>query len=169
MARAITRIEKRIPTQAEKQEESIREILQVLSDNRDSVVAFLDIMKELHKTGVFDIVQGVLKNKNDIGKVGFEFIRVAGIPSMLKNGIVAMQFLSKLDPLKVQMMLSGLSNGLEKATAPEENHTSVWGMVKALRDPEINTTVTSLLGFLRGMGEELNKERAEVKRDIHEK
>ncbi|WP_047151108.1 DUF1641 domain-containing protein [Aneurinibacillus tyrosinisolvens] len=169
MARAITRVEKRIPTQAQRQEESFGDILRVLSENRESVVAFLDIMKELHQSGLFDIVQGVLKNKHEIGKVGFEFIQVAGIPSMLKNGIVAMQFLSKLDPLKVQMILSGLSNGLEKATSEEDSHTSVWGIVKALRDPEINTTVTSLLGFLRGMGEELNKDKAEVKRDIHEK
>jgi uncharacterized protein YjgD (DUF1641 family) len=169
MATAITRIKKQIPTEAQQQAESVQEILKVLSDNKESLIAFLDVLKEAEKSGLFDIMQGILKNKTDVAKVAMEFVNVAGIPSMMKNGIVAMQFLRKLDPVKVHMLLNGLNQGMEKATAQNDNHTSVWGMVRAMREPEINSSLTVLLNFLRGMGTEFNKSNEQVKRELHEK
>ncbi|GEN35113.1 MULTISPECIES: hypothetical protein [Aneurinibacillus] len=113
MARAISEIKRQIPTEAQQQAASVEEILKVLSDNKNSVMAFLDIIKEMHKSGIFDILQGLLKNKNEVAKIGFDFVQVAGIPSMMKSGIVAMQFLRNLDPLKVHMLLNGLNQGLK--------------------------------------------------------
>ncbi|WP_027415448.1 DUF1641 domain-containing protein [Aneurinibacillus terranovensis] len=168
MARAITRIEKQIPTETQQQVESMEEILKVLSDNRKSLVAFIEIIKEAHESGIFDIIQGILKNKHEVAKVGLEFVRVAGIPSMMKNAVIAMQFLSKLDPIKVHMLLNGLNQGLEKASVPNDNYTGVWGMVKALREPEINSSINVLLNFLRGMGIEFGKNKEQVKQEIHE-
>ncbi|MFC3884482.1 DUF1641 domain-containing protein [Bacillus songklensis] len=168
MAKAITNIEKYIPSKAQQEADSIEEILKVLSDNKESVTAFLEIVKEVHESGIFDIIQGLLKNKSEVAKVGLEFVNVAGIPSMAKNGIVAMQFLSKLDPLKVHMLLEGLNKGLERVSVEDENHTSMWGMVKALREPEINSSITVLLNFLRGMGTEFDKNKEQIKREVHE-
>lgn len=63
MARAISEIKRQIPTEAQQQAASVEEILKVLSDNKNSVMAFLDIIKEMHKSGIFDILQGLLKTK----------------------------------------------------------------------------------------------------------
>ena len=168
MAKAITKIEKYIPSEAQQQEESIQEILKALSENKESVTSFLEMVKEAHESGVFDILKGLLENKKEVAKVGLDLINVAGAPSMLKNMIVTMQFLSKLDPLKTHMLLDGLNKGLERISVENESHTSMWGMVKALREPEINASITVLLNFLRGMGSEFDRNEEQVKRDLHE-
>lgn len=168
MAKAITDIQKSIPSDEEIQSENIAEILRVLSDNKEAVTNFLEIVKGAHEAGLFNILRGLLENKNEVAAVGMRLVNVAGIPTVMKNMIVAMQFLGKMDPLKTHMLLEGLGKGLDNVDAEGTNHTSVWGMTKALRDPDINASITVLLNFLKGMGTEFEKEKEMIKKEVNE-
>ncbi|CAM3025257.1 DUF1641 domain-containing protein [Paenibacillus sediminis] len=158
MAKSINTIERRIPTEEELQAESLEQILKAVSDNRKAIVQFLDILKELQEAGALDIVQGILKNRNSLGFVGFEFMKVANIPTMLKNMIIVSQFLGRLDPAATQKLINGLDNGLEQSMKTEGKATrSVWSLLSSVRDPYVTSAMSTMLHFLRGMGEEFNK------------
>jgi uncharacterized protein YjgD (DUF1641 family) len=157
MARAIRLIEKKTQTEAETQAESLGEILKAVSDNREAITQFLDILGELHKSGVLDIAQGVMKNRAQLGAVGFEFIKVANIPIILKNLIIGVQFLGRLDPKKTQTLMDSLSKGIEQAGQPEKEHKSMLGLLGMLRDPDVKASMSTALHFLQGMGAALSE------------
>jgi uncharacterized protein YjgD (DUF1641 family) len=157
MAKSIRAIERKIPTEAEVQAESLQEIVKVLSDNRQAIVSVLDVVNELQQSGAFDMARGILKNRENLESIGLEFIQVARIPGMLKNLILVMQFLGRLDPKKTEKLIGGLSVGLDQAMQTEEKPKNMWGLVSLMRDPEVMASISTALHFLRGMGSELNK------------
>jgi uncharacterized protein YjgD (DUF1641 family) len=156
MAKSISYIERKIPTEEEQQAESLGDILKAISDNRQSILAFLDILKEMENSGLLDIIRGIMKNRTSLGSVGMEFINVANIPSMLKNVIMASQFLGRLEPKDTEKLINGLDNGLKKAMQKEEESISLFGLMGLLRDPNVRTTLSTGLHFLQGMGKSLN-------------
>jgi uncharacterized protein YjgD (DUF1641 family) len=157
MAKSIRTIERKFPTEEEVQAESVKEILHVLSENREAIVSFMGILKEVHEAGVFDIGHGVLQNRKSLESIGLEFIKVANIPVMLKNVILATQFLGRLDPIRTEKLIGGLSNGLDQAMQQQDKPKSMWGLLGLMRDPNVMASISTALHFLRGMGDELNK------------
>jgi uncharacterized protein YjgD (DUF1641 family) len=168
MARPISQIERKIPTAAEKGAESLQQVLQSISESSDAIVQFLDILKEAKNAGALDILQGILKNRQSVGKVGLEFVQVAGIPVMAKNAILASQFLSKVDPLLVERLFKSLHHGMEQSTESKGKKTSMWQLATSLRDPEINTLITGALEFMRGMSKEFTKKNEEIKNEMND-
>ncbi|MFT9846853.1 helical membrane plugin domain-containing protein [Aneurinibacillus sp. REN35] len=169
MAKPIRHIEYATPTEAEKQAESLTEILQAISESREAILIFLDILRDMQTSGALDIIQGMLKNREELGSLGIKFINVANLPIMMKNLIIASQFLGKMDPIQTERIFKGLQHGLEQAANPEDRHTTgIWGLAKSLRDPEINSALVAGLDFLRGMSRELHKEREHIKREANE-
>jgi uncharacterized protein YjgD (DUF1641 family) len=161
MAKPIRAIERKFPIAEELQTESLQEILKVLADNRQAIVAFLDVLNEVEAAGTFNIARGVLQNRSNLESIGLDFIKVAHIPSMLKNLILVMQFLGRLDPKQTEKLISGVGSGLEQAMREEQKPKNMWGLVSLMRDPDVMASMSTALHFLRGMGSELQKKEAE--------
>jgi uncharacterized protein YjgD (DUF1641 family) len=156
MAKAISYIERKLPTDEELQAESLADVLKAISDNRQAILAFLDILKEMENSGMLDIIRGIMKNRTSLGSVGMEFINVANIPNMLKNVIMASQFLGRIEPKDTEKLINGLDSGLKKAMKKEEESISMLGLLGLLRDPDVKTTLSKGLHLLQGMGKSLN-------------
>jgi uncharacterized protein YjgD (DUF1641 family) len=156
MAKSISYIERKIPTEEEQQAESLADILKVISDNRQAILAFLDILKEMENSGLLNIIRGVMKNRTSLGSLGMEFINVANIPSMLKNLIMASQFLGRLKPEDTEKLINSLDNGLKRAMQKHDESISLLGLMGLLRDPNVRTTLSTGLHFLKGMGQSMN-------------
>ncbi|BCJ86163.1 DUF1641 domain-containing protein [Effusibacillus dendaii] len=164
MARAITHIEKQLPNPEQEQVQAIGQILEAVAESRDTLLMTLDILKELHASGVLNILQGILKNRQQIGAIAFTQLNQPGIHHGLKNLIGLAQFLGKLDPAQLQTMLNGVARGLEQSGthAAETKPIGLWNMGKMLRDPDVNASINMMLQFLRGMGEGINGNRSSV-------
>ncbi|MGZ4164132.1 MAG: DUF1641 domain-containing protein, partial [Tumebacillaceae bacterium] len=70
MAKATTRIEKSIPNPIEEQAQSLGQLLQAITANKDALLLLLDIVKELHELGLLEAMQAMLKNRHDISLIG---------------------------------------------------------------------------------------------------
>jgi uncharacterized protein YjgD (DUF1641 family) len=160
VAKAIRLIEKKTLTDEEVQVEALGAIVKALSDNRQAVLQFLDILGEMHKSGVLDIAQGVMKNREKLGEVGFEFIKVANIPVMLKNVIMAVQFMGRQDPMKMQILIDSLGKGVDQAMQQDNETKSMFGLFGMMRDPEVRASLSMGLQFMKGMGTGLKDEKA---------
>jgi uncharacterized protein YjgD (DUF1641 family) len=158
MAKSIRVIERKVPTEEEIREESLQDILKAISENRKAIVSFLEILKEVEAAGLLDFAQGVMKNRRHLESIGFDFIRVANVPVILKNVILATQFLGKQDPKNTEKLIKGITKGMENAAESEEDKPkSIWGLMGLMRDPQVMSALSSGLHFLQGMGAEMNR------------
>ncbi|RNB88439.1 DUF1641 domain-containing protein [Brevibacillus nitrificans] len=154
MAKAISNIERHIPSPEEVRDQAISQVLDAVSENHQALLTLLDIVKELQEIGVLDIVQGALKNRRDIGVIAVTQLNKPGMHHIMKNGMTAMQFLAKLQPEKIAGLLDAVDHGLERLTDTQNNKPiGLFGMGKAMMEPDVTLALGSMINFLRGMGE----------------
>lgn len=154
MAKATWRIEKQQTSQVEQEAKALGEILGMIAKNKEAIMEFVEIVDELHKAGLLQIAQGILKNRQQIGLIGINQLNKSGAQRFIRNGMTAVEFLGKLDPDQLKQVLGAVSQGLAQAH-PSERPMGMWGMLSTLRDPEVNASVSMVMNFLRGMGQGL--------------
>lgn len=168
MARAINRIERHEPTEAEIQAESLTQIIKALSDNKEAILKTLDIIKELDNAGMLDIAGALLKNRTEVGVHGVNLINSLNIPPLIRNAFTLSQMVGKIDPQEMDRLLNALGNGLSHLGEMEPAHhkhgdqrdhepPGILHLLKTMRDPDVRTTMAFGLQFLKSMGGELNK------------
>jgi uncharacterized protein YjgD (DUF1641 family) len=157
MAKAIKHIDKKQPNAVEEQTEALGEILKLIAENREAITTSLEIIKELHTAGILDVVKGALRTREKIGVIAIEQMNQPEMHRTIRNGIYAMEFLGQLDPDKLKTLFNGISHGLEKTADDHHEKIGMWGLLKAMRDPGVNASLTTMLNFLNGMGEEIGK------------
>lgn len=160
MAKAITQIEKQPLNPEQEQDKQLRELLGVIGGNTEAVTSFVNVIKELHSVGIFDIVQAFLVNRNQIGFQVINQLNQPGIFRIAKNAMGLFQLLSNLDPSKTQRLLNSVARGVEGAGNPEaETPHGLWGLAKEMRDPDVLRAVGTMMNFLREMGKQLVTEQ----------
>jgi uncharacterized protein YjgD (DUF1641 family) len=159
MAKAIRQIEVKTKTKEEESAESLTELLSLIALNKESILVMLEIIKELHSAGVLDIIHGFLKTRDKVGVIAMEQLNQPSMHRTIKNSIQAIQILGELDPIKISSLLNAANNGLESATEVKTK-MSKWEMFKAINDPNVTSSISMMIKFLKGMGEELNNPRS---------
>lgn len=163
MAKAITNIERYIPTPEEEKQKAIQQVLDAVSENHQVLITLLDIVKELQEIGVLDIVQGALKNRHDIGVIAVSQLNQPGMHRIMKNGMNALQFLGKLEPGKLQNILNAVDHGIVRLTdTKSEKPMGLMGMGRAMMEPNVTLALGSMINFLRGMGEGMQEAEKHV-------
>lgn len=158
MAKATTHIERETPHPEVEQAQALAQLLGAVAANREALLVFLDIVQELHKLGLLEAVQALLKNSRQITHIGLQQLNKPGAQHILKNGMIAMQFLSKMEPSKLETLLNSAAAGMENASSGLEDgkQLGMWGLAKSIRNPEVNTSLNFMVHFLQGMGEQLH-------------
>ncbi|MDB4867409.1 MAG: hypothetical protein JWR03_1742 [Cohnella sp.] len=159
MAKSITNIEKRLPNQEEEDAKAVQQLLKAVGNQRQALLGLLDVVEELQKLGVIDMMRGMLKNSKDIGEIAIEQVNKPGAHRIIKNGMAAVQFVSQVDPSKLQTLLSGLTQGMDAAVEqePGRKHGGFWGVIKTAREPAVMSSIAMMMRFLKGMGNGLKQ------------
>jgi uncharacterized protein YjgD (DUF1641 family) len=154
MAKAITNIEKQVPNSAEEQTQAMEQLLQQAAGHHKPLIKFLNILDEIDKLGILDAAEGMLKNSKQIAVVGLDQLNKPGAHRILKNGMGAVGFLSRIDPNKLQRLLNGVASGVENTDADEATRKpkGLWGVFQSARQPEVMSSLSLMMDFLRGMG-----------------
>ncbi|RAL24071.1 DUF1641 domain-containing protein [Thermoflavimicrobium daqui] len=159
MARAITQIEKEKTNPVEEQSQALTQVLQAVGNSSQALIILLDILNELHQAGILEILQGMLKNRQQVGAIAMSQLNQPTVHHLLKNGMSILQFLGNLEPEKVEKIIHVITHGIERSSQLEnEKPLSFWDLTKMLRSPEVSLSIHMIFNFLRGMGEELNRD-----------
>ncbi|WP_082234570.1 DUF1641 domain-containing protein [Halobacillus massiliensis] len=160
MAKAIKQIDKTFVTPEKKQQEDLNLILNQLAQNKESILLMVEIIEELRKFGLLDIAKGMLKTRHELGILAMEELDKPTVHDLVKSGIGAFNFITKVDPKQLDRILNGASEGLKGMTEnlPEDEKLGMWGLVKSMRDPEVNRSLTAMVHFLKGMGHGLKND-----------
>lgn len=163
MARPIKSIERDPQYLAKERTENIESIVNQIAENREVIQDSLTILKELHESGLLDIVKGLLSTREKVGALAMEQINQPGMLNILRNVISGVEFLSSIDSKQLNHMLAGISNGLEHVSDTKTGSASLWGTIKATKDPNVLMALQTIVQFLEGMGKSVSDQRFETR------
>ncbi|WP_160032439.1 DUF1641 domain-containing protein [Paenibacillus sp. An7] len=169
MASPITQINRQCPTEEELRELDLERLAEGAAKSNPGLLMFMDIIQEMYEAGYLEIVQGMVKNRENVMPHVFEFMKVSGMPVVLKNAVTGFQFLSMLEPHKVQRTMNAVSQGLNKAldTDKELEQKGFFDLLHMMKDPDVIRSATIMLNFLKSMGEQLGKPPQKVNREMN--
>lgn len=164
LAKAIKQIRKETPNRQEEQSKAITDIMAALADNKEAIMATIGIVKQLHEMGVLNALNGLLEKRVDVGVIAVQQLNQPNMHNTIKNGMNTFNFLGQLNPDQLQTILKGVSHGLEKSAEniDKNEKVSLWKLGNSIRNPEIRTSLTTMLGFLEGMGEAFQGDKREL-------
>ncbi|MEB8091811.1 helical membrane plugin domain-containing protein [Mammaliicoccus lentus] len=150
------RVIKRMEEPKEYKIEKDMKILQErLSDKKIAIEKGIDILDALEKAEALDAVHAAIVQRKVItGNIVTE-LNKEQYEGILDNiGNVLFMF-GDLDLEEASVFVKKINNGMRVANrANSPNKTSVKDLLGALKDPEINSSITMLLNFLKGMSRE---------------
>jgi uncharacterized protein YjgD (DUF1641 family) len=159
LAKAITHISRRVPAAEEELERAKEEILVAAAKNKESILLLLDVVNDLKQSGVLEMAHAFISNRDQIGVIGMNQLNKSGAQNLIKNSIGATQFLAKLEPGQLELLLGALASGADNALrkSGKTEKVGVFGMLKAMGSSDIQAAFGFLLNFLRGVGKHMQR------------
>lgn len=157
MAKPIKIVQKTELTEEQKKMQSLENLLSGVADNKDALLETLNLLQELHDSGIMDALGSLLKTKEKAAKIAVGQLSREPVTNMINNTMAAGGILTELDPETTGKLAKGLTNGLQKAQQglDEDSKVGLFDLMKALKDPDINRAIGFGFNLLKGMGEGL--------------
>jgi len=159
MARPIQTIQKAELTEEEKKIQSLENLLSGVAQNKDSLLETLNLLQELHDSGVMEALGSLLKAKESAAKIAVGQLTRKPVTNMINNAMAAGGILTELDPETTSKLAKSLTAGLKKAEQGLKADTKfgLLDLMKAVKDPDINRALGFGFNLLKGIGEGLKE------------
>lgn len=117
----------------------------------DAVLMSVQQMDALERRGYFRLLkEGQYVLDNIVSHFGPEDVRQLG-----DNAVTILTTVKQMTQPEIMGMMQNLAGGLRRAeSAPEQLDTSLWSLLKQLRDPQTRRGLAITLGMLRAVGAE---------------
>lgn len=134
-------------------DQSVLEVTKAVSENKEAIMKGIDFLSTLNDNGMLDMTHALVKQKETALDNVMRELNKPQYSATLENLSKMFLFLGELNVEELKHFTGKLNTGLEESRAVDQSEkTSYVDIIKALKDPEINRSVTMLLQFLRGMG-----------------
>ena len=152
--RTIKRIEL---TEEQKREQTLDSLLTEVVQTKDSLVETLDLLQELHNSGILDAINSLVKTKEEVARIAVGQMTREPVTNMINNAMAAGGVLTQMDPEMTKKLMGSVAKGLERAEQGLQSNstTGILDIMKALKYPDMNRAITFGLNLLKGIGEEL--------------
>ncbi|ALX47297.1 DUF1641 domain-containing protein [Lentibacillus amyloliquefaciens] len=155
MAEQISRIKRMEVPEETIQEKNLDEVVKSVSENKEAILKGIDLLETLNQSGTLDMVNAFVKHREDALEHVMRELNKPEYSTILENLTNLLLMLGDMNMEDLQAFAGRLNHGVKEAAASEVSEkTSYMDLIKALKDPEINRSVTMLLQFLRGMGKD---------------
>lgn len=138
----------------------LMEIEDALLANKDSIMEVMEVIGYMKERGILDIAKGLFGQGDKVLDIAVNLANMPENKNSLKNLLLLLGTIGMLNVTQLEPILLKLNAGIARVAEIEEKEgekTSYLGMARALRDPEINRSITLLLEFLRGMGTDVSE------------
>lgn len=164
MAKPIRQIRRTESTPEERQAEALADLIKAISENRSAILDTLEILGHLHEMGALTAVKSLLAQRHEVGVIAIQQLNQPKMHNTVKNLITAAQSLGNIRPDQLQKMLQGVANGLEASkNATVDGHApTLWELARTVRDPTFRSSMATMLGLVKGMGEALHDDSPHV-------
>ncbi|RWR13140.1 DUF1641 domain-containing protein [Siminovitchia fortis] len=159
MAEPIKNIQFKPMDEEAQRRQDMMEIEDALLANKDSILDVLEVIGHLKHRGILDIAKGLLGQGDKVMDIAVNLANMPENKNSLKNLLLLLGTIGMINVTQLEPILLKLNAGIARVAEIEDKEsekTSYLGMARALRDPEINRSITMLLEFLRGMGTDVS-------------
>jgi uncharacterized protein YjgD (DUF1641 family) len=159
MAKPIKMIKKFEMTEEQKKSLSLESLLFEVAQNKDSLLDTLDLLQELHNSGILEALNSLVKVKEEVAKIAVGQMTREPMTNIINNAMAAGGALTTLDPEMTKKLIGSVAKGLEKAEQGLQTNSKVGilDLLKVLNDPDINRAIGFGLNLLKGIGEGLKE------------
>lgn len=156
MARPITNIKRMKISDQTVHDQNILEIIEALSEHKVAVLKGIQLLAVFQENGTLDMLHALLK-QSDVALANLVHeLNKPKYTATLENLNKLFLLLGELNVEDLHHFIQGMNKGLENVRdLTHLKKTSYMDVLKAMKDPDINKSVTLLLQFLRGMGRTL--------------
>ncbi|MBM7644661.1 uncharacterized protein YjgD (DUF1641 family) [Scopulibacillus daqui] len=154
MASPIQKIERmKIDPEVQKKQEA-DQLLSALLENKEAVQSLIEIVVKLQERGILDLLNALLGQGDKVLAIAVSELNKPGISDTIDHAMNLAQMLGNLEVKKLNGLIDHVNAGIDEAEKQINSgkHTTLFGLVKALKDPDVNRTITALVGFLKGAG-----------------
>lgn len=131
----------------------VSEVVDSISSNKKAILEGIDLIVSLHESGALEMLNALVKQKDEALKNVVEQANKPTYASIIENMSDLFMLIGELPVDDLNHFIEKFNHGLKEARLSENKvDTSLMDLLKALKDPEVNRSVSMLLGFLQGMG-----------------
>lgn len=145
------------PGDQEQKQLELQELLESLAQHKKSVQSLLTVIQDLDKSGILDILHAILNAKEQVATIVLEQILKPSVLSTVKNAMTAVGLVSQIDSDQLsrltEALVAGLQSGQENLEA--NKRVGLFDLLRTLKDPGTQRTLSLALGVLHGVGEKL--------------
>ncbi|MGN7360166.1 DUF1641 domain-containing protein [Paenibacillus sp. SAF-054] len=157
MAEPISFIKKRELSEEELKQQSLDQLKDSIAEHELALEKAMAVLSELYGSGILEAAESMLKAKAKIAEIALHQVKRPEMTNMINNGLAAAGALSAINPDQTSKLLSSVAKGLEEASEPQDKKLSVFSLMSALKDPDVNRAIGFGLRFLKGMGKGLGE------------
>ncbi|WP_409298548.1 DUF1641 domain-containing protein [Peribacillus sp. SCS-26] len=156
MAKAIKSIHRIEISEEQKRQNDLEEVQNALIDSKDSILEVLQTLNHMNDRGVLSLVSALFGQGDKVMDILVKKADTPETANTIKNLLLMVGVLGTLNVSQLEPLLLKVNSGIARVADAKdtEEKTGIFDIMRALKDPEINRSVTLLLTFLRGMGEE---------------
>ncbi|GGI17799.1 DUF1641 domain-containing protein [Gottfriedia solisilvae] len=160
MAQPISTIQKNIPTKEEQNEQKLKDLKLLLTDNEEALNQIFNLISDLNDIGVLEAANSMLQAKEKIAKIALGQVTREPVTNLINNLMGAAGALTSIDPELTKKLLNSVTIGMDEGSKhlEKDEKVGVLDLVKVLKDPDINRAIGFGLHFLKGMGKGLKEE-----------
>ncbi|AGZ25099.1 MULTISPECIES: DUF1641 domain-containing protein [Staphylococcus] len=155
MAERITQIKRMEKSDAQVKADNLNEVLDAISENKDSIMKAIRLVKVLDEAKLLDALSGGIKGRQVIiNKFAVELNKDI-YTGLLSNMASLVFLLGDLNVKDLSEMLNRLNKGMHVANqASSHSKTNVRSLLGVLKDDDMNRSITYMLNLLKGMSRE---------------
>lgn len=159
MAAPITSIKRIELTPEEQQQQKMKELQTLITEQQQSLNKIIEITSELDNAGVLDALTAMVKAKDELTGIAVTQASREPMTNLINNLLNATGLLTSLNPEITANLKDSITKGVEEAELYKGNgnRVSIIQLMTALNDPDINRAVKYGMDFLKGMGKGLDK------------
>ncbi|QHA93428.1 DUF1641 domain-containing protein [Bacillus sp. N1-1] len=160
MAKAIKQIKRIEISEEEKRANDLKEIEDALIENKDALLETLNVVGGMKERGILTLLNGLFGEGDRVLKVLVDLLNVPENTTALKNLMLLFGAAGKINVQDLEPILLKVNAGIENVAEHSEGteKTGYLDLLRALKDPEINRSLTILMTFLKGMGKDTENE-----------
>ncbi|MCP3030595.1 DUF1641 domain-containing protein [Halobacillus sp. A1] len=153
MAKSITNI-KRLEVPKEKQvERDLDEVREAVSENKEAILKGIKLLKSLDEVGTLDTANAFSHSKKKALEHLVNEVSKDQYTQLFENLPELVFLMGDLDMKAIRETTGRVNQGIKEMNELEpEQKTTIFDLAKALKDPEINKSITMLMQLLKGMG-----------------
>jgi uncharacterized protein YjgD (DUF1641 family) len=129
---------------------------QAPEEHAEAVLAAYEVLQELHKHGVLEIMRGALAASDEILEKVVDNVKTPEAIRAIRNLLFLRRILGSIEPEWLQEIFQAIPEGIAQATAERDQPVSLFGLLRRALSKDSLRGLFAAVDFLQAFGRHLH-------------